>query len=84
VWLTTGEWDATLARESLGIPMANDSAWPETLAEAKVVVDSTTKRLPWAVGMEDSPDINAKIKENFAKLIKGDLNAAQFAAAMAR
>ncbi|MDR1898583.1 MAG: extracellular solute-binding protein [Treponema sp.] len=84
VWLTTGEWDAALAEESIGIPMGNDSAWPEALAEAKAVVDATTKRLPWAVGMEDSPDINAKIKENFAKLIMGDLNAEQFAAAMAR
>jgi raffinose/stachyose/melibiose transport system substrate-binding protein len=82
VWMTTGEWDATLAQESLGIPMANDSKWPEQLAEAKAVVDSTTKRLPWAVGMEDKPEINAKIKENFAKLIKGDLNAQQFANAM--
>jgi raffinose/stachyose/melibiose transport system substrate-binding protein len=84
VWLTTGEWDAMLAKESIGIPMGNDSAWPDALAEAKAVVDSTTKRLPWAVGMEDSPDINAKIKENFAKLIMGDLNAEQFAAAMAK
>jgi raffinose/stachyose/melibiose transport system substrate-binding protein len=84
VWLTTGEWDATLAEESIGIPMGNDSAWPDALAEAKVVVDSTTKRLPWAVGMENSPDINAKIKENLAKLIMGSLNAAQFAEAMAK
>jgi raffinose/stachyose/melibiose transport system substrate-binding protein len=84
VWLTTGEWDATLAEESVGIPMGNDSAWPQALAEAKVVVDSTTKRLPWAVGMEDSPDINAKIKENFAKLIMGSFNANQFAEAMAK
>jgi raffinose/stachyose/melibiose transport system substrate-binding protein len=84
VWLTTGEWDAALARESIGIPMGNDSAWPDALAEAKVVVDSTTKRLPWAVGMEDSPDINAKIKENFARLIMGEYSAEQFAAAMAR
>ena len=84
VWLTTGEWDAALAEESIGIPMGNDSAWPDALAEAKAVVDSTTKRLPWAVGMEDSPDINAKIKENLAKLIMGDLNAEQFAAAMAK
>jgi raffinose/stachyose/melibiose transport system substrate-binding protein len=84
VWLTTGEWDATLAEESIGIPMGNDSAWPEALAEAKSVVDSTTKRLPWAVGMEDSSDINAKIKENLAKLIMGSLNAAQFAEAMAK
>ncbi|MDR2392572.1 MAG: extracellular solute-binding protein [Treponema sp.] len=84
VWLTSGEWDGTLAKESIGIPMGNDSAWPEALAEAKAVVDSTTKRLPWAVGMEDSPDINAKIKENFAKLIMGSLNAEQFAEAMAK
>jgi raffinose/stachyose/melibiose transport system substrate-binding protein len=84
VWLTTGEWDATLAKESIGIPMGNDSAWPDALAEAKAVVDSTTKRLPWAVGMEDNPDINAKIKENLAKLIMGDLNAQQFAEAMAK
>ncbi|MDR1506925.1 MAG: extracellular solute-binding protein [Treponema sp.] len=84
VWLTTGEWDATLARESLGIPMANDSQWPAELAEAKGVVDSTTRRLPWAVGMEDKAEINAKIKENFARLIKGDLDARLFAAAMAR
>jgi raffinose/stachyose/melibiose transport system substrate-binding protein len=84
VWLTTGEWDAALAKESIGIPMGNDSAWPDALAEAKVVVDSTTKRLPWAVGMEDSPDINAKIKENFARLIMGEYSAEQFAAAMAR
>jgi raffinose/stachyose/melibiose transport system substrate-binding protein len=84
VWLTTGEWDAALAQESIGIPMGNDSAWPEALAEARAVVDSTTKRLPWAVGMEDSPDINAKIKENLAKLIMGSFNADEFAAAMAR
>ncbi|MDR0539694.1 MAG: extracellular solute-binding protein [Spirochaetaceae bacterium] len=84
VWLTTGEWDATLAQESLGIPMSNASAWPEALAEAKTVVEATTKRLPWAVGMEDKAEINAKIKENFAKLIKGDINAAQFAANMAK
>jgi raffinose/stachyose/melibiose transport system substrate-binding protein len=83
-WLTTGEWDVTLADESLGIPMANASEWPATLAEAKAVLDATTKRLPWAVGMEDTAEINAKIKENFAKLITGEFNAQQFADAMAR
>jgi raffinose/stachyose/melibiose transport system substrate-binding protein len=84
VWLTTGEWDATLAEESIGIPMGNSSAWPAALAEAKAVVDATTVRLPWAVGMENNPDINAKIKQNFALLIQSNINAAQFAAAMAR
>ncbi|MDR1443345.1 MAG: extracellular solute-binding protein, partial [Treponema sp.] len=84
VWLTTGEWDAALATESIGIPMGNTSQWPPALADAKEVVDATTTRLPWAVGMEDNPDINAKIKENFARLVAGNLTADQFAANMAR
>ncbi|MDR1046402.1 MAG: extracellular solute-binding protein [Treponema sp.] len=84
VWLTTGEWDAALATESIGIPMGNASRWPPALADAKAVVDATTTRLPWAVGMEDNPDINAKIKENFARLVAGNLTAEQFAANMAR
>lgn len=84
VWLTTGEWDERLAKESIGIPAGNNTAWPVQLAEAKVIVDNTTNRLDWAVGMENDPEINAKIKENFAKLIKGDLNAEGFAAAMAK
>jgi raffinose/stachyose/melibiose transport system substrate-binding protein len=84
VWLTTGEWDAALAEESIGIPMGNASAWPAALAEAKAVVDATTVRLPWAVGMENNPDINAKIKQNFALRSQGSINAAQFAAAMAK
>jgi len=82
VYLTTGQWDVTLAQESLGIPLANDSKWPDQLAEAKVVMQNTTKVLPWAVGMEDKAEINAKIKESFARLIKGDYNAQQFADAM--
>ena len=84
VWMTTGQWDVTLAEETIGIPVANDSRWPDALAEARVVVDGTTKRLPWAVGMEDKAEINAKIKENFARLIRGDFNAQQFAEAMRR
>jgi raffinose/stachyose/melibiose transport system substrate-binding protein len=82
VFLTTGQWDATLATDSIGVPMGNDTAWPAPLADAKAIVDSTTTRLPWAVGMEDNPDINAKIKTNFAKLILGQLSAEQFAAEM--
>jgi raffinose/stachyose/melibiose transport system substrate-binding protein len=82
VFLTTGEWDQTLSEESLGIPMETNSAWPEQLADAREIVASTTKRLPWAVGMEDNPDVNAKIKTNFARLIQGALTPEQFAAEM--
>jgi raffinose/stachyose/melibiose transport system substrate-binding protein len=83
-YLTSGKWDMELARESIGIPMGNDSAWPAQLAEAKAVIDNTTKRLPWAVSMEDSADVNAKIKSNLAKLVLGQLTADQFAAEMAK
>ena len=82
VWMTTGRYDELLARESLGIPMGNDSQWPQQLAEAKAVVDGTSVRLPWAVGMQDDGDINAKIVENFGRLLMGDMNAQQFANAM--
>lgn len=84
VYMTTGKWDERLASESIGIPVANDSEWPMQLADAKVIVGSTTKRLPSACGMEDSPDINAKIKENFAKLIVGTHTAQSFADAMTK
>lgn len=80
--MVTGEWDQKLADESLGVPMANDAKWPEQLAEAKAVLDSTTKRLPWAVGMEDNVDVNAKIKSNLGKMFAGTMNAQQFADAM--
>ena len=84
VYMTTGKWDERLASESIGIPVANDSDWPVQLADAKLIVDSTTKRFPYACGMEDSSDINAKIKENFAKLIVGTHTAQSFADAMTK
>jgi len=84
VWMTTGEWDVALAQESMGIPMANNSQWPSQLAEAKAVVDASSVRLPWAVGFENTPEMNAKIIDNFTRLVRGDLNAQQFADAMRR
>ncbi len=82
VFLTTGDWDVKLAQESLGVPMANDSAWPVQLTEAKAVLDSTTKRYPWAVGMENDADQTARIKSAFASLISGKTNGQCFADAM--
>jgi raffinose/stachyose/melibiose transport system substrate-binding protein len=82
VWMTTGYWDTVLAQETIGIPVAYDSEWPVQLQEARAVVENTTTRLPWAVAMEDNPEINARIIFNFARLINGDINAQQFADAM--
>lgn len=82
VFMTTGEWDTKLAENSIGVPMANDATWPKQLTEAKEVFSATTIRYPWAVGMEDVADINAKIKTNFALLVSGKLDAKGFADAM--
>lgn len=81
-FLTTGDWDNKLAENSIGVPMANDATWPKQLTEAKSVIDATTVRYPWAVGMEDDSNINAKIKTNFALLVSGKLDAQGFADAM--
>lgn len=82
VFMTTGEWDNKLAADSIGVPMANDATWPTQLTDAKSVLDATTTRYPWAVGMENEADINAKIKTNFALLVSGKLDAKGFADAM--
>lgn len=82
-WLTLGEWDQKLADASMGVPMANDATWPVQLADAKAVIDSTTKRLNWAVGMEDDPEVNTAIKDGLSKLVTGDYTAQQFADALA-
>lgn len=82
VHLTTGKWDAELAKNSIGVPMGNDSLWPPQLAEAKAVIDATTIRYPWAVGMENDANQTALIKENFAQLIGGKITGEDFAAGM--
>lgn len=82
VYMTTGKWDGELAKESLGVPMGKDSDWPKQTAEAKTIIDHTTVWMTWAVGMENLPDVNAKIKENFSRLILGTIDADGFYAAM--
>ena len=82
VYMTTGKWDSELAKQSLGVPMGTSSEWPKQTAGAKKVIDNTTTWMTWAVGMENSADVNSKIKENFAKLITLSLDADSFYAAM--
>ena len=54
--MTTGVWDEKLAEESLGIPMAEGSAWPKELTEAKSVFEATTTRLKNNYGMHVDTD----------------------------
>ena len=83
-WLTSGEYDQKLADATLGVPMANDATWPAAIAEAKTIIDNTTVRLPWAVGMENNANVNTAIKTNLALMISGKLDAQGFADAFAQ
>lgn len=78
-WMTIGKYDQKLANDSMGVPMANDAIWPDALADAKAIFDSTTKPLTWAVGMEDNSEIAASIYDGFTKMVTGTYNAQQFA-----
>lgn len=83
-WLTSGEWDQKLADASMGVPMDNNAQWPSQLTDAKLVLDATTHRLSWAMGMENDNNVNAYIKTNLAKIINGSATAQEFADGFAK
>lgn len=83
-WLTSGEWDQKLADASMGVPMDNNAVWPAQLADAKAVLDSTTNRLNWAMGMENDSNVHAYIKTNMAQMIGGNETAQEFADGFAK
>ncbi len=82
VHLTTGKWDVELAKNSLGVPVAKDSAWPEQLKEAKVVFDGLKVWYPWAGGIQANTDKQPIIVQNFTKLLSGSLDAQGFVGEM--
>jgi raffinose/stachyose/melibiose transport system substrate-binding protein len=82
-WMTLGTYDQKLATESLGVPMANDAAWPADLADAKAVFDITTKQFGWAAGMENDSNVAAALIEGFQKLVAGSFTARQYADSLA-
>lgn len=78
-YITKGEFDAKLSRESVGIPAdSTNTEWPEMLSSVKPVLESLTTRYTWAGGAEENPDMTPVIKENFLKLCGGSITAQQF------
>lgn len=81
--ITKGEFDKKLADESNGIPADSTNAeWPELVSCAKPVLEASTARFTWAVGVETNPDMTPVIKENFIKLMAGTISADEFVKAM--
>ena len=82
-YITKGEYDQKLAEESIGIPAdTTNTEWPELVKCAKPVIETSTNRFSWAVGVESNADMTPAIKENFLKLMAGTLDAEGFVSAM--
>ena len=80
VHLTTGEWDARLAQESFGVPVAGTTDWPVQLNEAKSVFESLTVCYPWVAGIEGNTDMGPVVRQNVQRLVSGTITAEQFIA----
>ena len=82
-YITKGEYDQKLAEASIGIPAdTTNTEWPELVKCAKPVIEASTNRFSWAVGVESNADMTPAIKENFIKLMAGTLDAEGFVSAM--
>lgn len=82
-YLTKGEADRNLSVMSVGIPAdTTNTVWPAPMAGVKPVMEATTVRWSWAVGVESNNDITPAIKENVLKLCGGSITADQFVANM--
>lgn len=82
-YLTKGEADKNLSTLSVGIPAdTTNTEWPALMAGVKPVMEATTLRWSWAVGVEANNDITPAIKENTLKLCGGSITADEFVANM--
>ena len=82
-YLTKGAADQNLSTMSVGIPAdTTKTEWPALMAGVKPVMEATTLRWSWAVGVESNNDITPAIKENTLKLCGGSITADEFIANM--
>ncbi len=83
MYLTRGDWDTTLAVETMGIPAeATNESWPVEIAAAKDVMDNLETRYSWAGGLETNVDATPALQANIQKLCGGSITAEEFVAAM--
>ncbi len=82
-YITKGEFDAMLSKESMGIPADTTlEEWPVQLADVKAIFPQITKRYTWGAGLLDNADIAPVIRENVQKLFGGLQTAEEFVAAL--
>ncbi len=78
-FMTTGEWDATLAERSAGIPVSNDAQWPGLLSNIKEAFGGITDHKMVVVTNTDS---DTTMKSAFGTLLGGGMTGEEYVAAI--
>lgn len=82
MYLTQGEWDAKLSKETIGVPSdSRNTEWPAQLANFKVVFDMAKYRWDSAAGVRSNSKTQPALKAAFIKLCAGQCTAEEFLAA---
>lgn len=78
--ITRGEYDAMLAKETIGLPADKENqSWPEQLKDVKPYFENCTEIFAISGGAENNPELTPALKENLMKLYAGKLTAEEFA-----
>ncbi len=76
-FMTTGEWDQTLADESAGIPVSNDATWPGLLTNIKATFETVTDHKMSVITNTDS---DTTMKAAFGTLLGGGMTGEEYVA----
>lgn len=76
VYLTTSEYDQMFSDEASSIPMSLDATWPESLLEARDVMNNFTERFDSGLG--SNTDSKQIIGDACLKLYAGEITAEEF------
>lgn len=73
VFLTTGEWDKTLAEKTYGVPVGGTTDWPVQLEDAKAIFENATSRIVSGTAVRNNTEKAPIVKEVFVKVLNGEL-----------
>lgn len=78
VYLTTSEYDQMFSDVAKSIPMSLDATWPDSLLEAREVINNYTERFTSQTGLSTSTNSSTIIGDACLKLYGGEITAEQF------
>lgn len=78
VYLTTSEWDQEFTNQANAIPMKIGHEWPSNLADAEVVLNSSTIRYPSQTAFTLNNNSHQILSDACLKLMGGSITAEEF------